>query len=965
MPTDTPAAMARQQLDSMARQLLQTCPDMREQARQIASDLLRRHANRTLEPDCVFFHRFQSAQSSPRTFSGWEHREHPWLSLTLPQLVMQRFDVNDQDNADLLGYLSGFYTDGPDKAVYDQRNEVPLDPRQVLEAFWAIDFASRFTAQANTFWATHSDTFRTLAKVNFLAKVQEECEATRDPALRALYRRVAQALAGPFDTPPTADQLRASQAPGAGIRLSTFDIGGYEASDILRVVFDDGRQLLYTPGEVDALHLLDSADAVHWWILNRTNEADNRARFMAHFALACHGEKGSNVGLNHLIDLLFSGWGSQPARSINQLDKTLHEDAFTHLRDAARQRMFDDARVALRSNAELRKQLWIGYLAAFGQIASGLAAVDWPVALAVVGAGLAETGLNIDQAITGHTTAQRQAGVLGALQSAINTLFNATLLKGAAVDPEPIEAGEVPAAAPTSTPGPQIPDLAPWLPSSLLPAEPDAVLAPFETNVLLDGHTPGEGRLQGIYSMDDGFYVMIDEAPYQVRHVGELDSWVVVDPQTPFSFYRQVPIRLDAEGRWRPLENGLRGGAPRFGVPPWRRVPPLEPLPSTPYEVAEHWRPALLKGANGGERQHLSGYLSDIADPLQNTPYEKFRTYRDLLARDAQAFFSDPPLPPRPAVVAPAPGTNPKALFRSLYEHSMGVVIGEAHSGIGSKRLLIENMSQLAKQQVRVLYLEHLLTDFHQLDLDAFNRSGTFTAALKAYVRELDEGHGTDPDKRYTFLEVLRAARKYRVRVQAIDCMASYRQAWLQPPTAPVRQQMMNFYADRIIRADQAARGPARWVALVGNSHANLFQGVPGLAELEGVVGLRVEDVPIGRPDEWGLDPGRAGVMSGFREVRVQSDLRLLAAVAKPGALPDLPTCLRHVGSFTFKDFDGQLYLVHRSNDGSLVYSVIHHEGEQVFIERPGWPWIHQRRLWNLADLVVALSAHGLKYHVL
>ncbi|NER62176.1 hypothetical protein G3435_23850, partial [Pseudomonas sp. MAFF212428] len=37
---------------------------------------------------------------------------------------------------------------------------------------------------------------------------------------------------------------------------------------------------------------------------------------------------------------------------------------------------------------------------------------------------------NIDQAITGHTTAQRQAGVLGALQSAINTLFNATLLKG-------------------------------------------------------------------------------------------------------------------------------------------------------------------------------------------------------------------------------------------------------------------------------------------------------------------------------------------------------------------------------------------------------------------------------------------------------------------------------------------------------------------------------------------------------
>lgn len=968
MLTDTSAPMARRQLETMARQLLDACPDMREQARQLASDVLRR-ANRTLDPDRVFFHRFQSAQSSPRTFSGWEHHERPVQSLTLPQLVMQRFDVNDQDNADLLGYRSGFYTDGPDTSRFDERNEIPLAPRDVMAAFWNIDFSQHFHQQLDAFWATQSATFRTLAKANFIAKVLEECAASHDKVLGALYRHVAQALAGQLDAAPTLAQLATRQTPGAGLRLCTFDIGGYEASDILRVVLDSGQQLLYTPGEVDALHLFNDASELHWWILQRTNEAQNRARFMVHFPLACHGEKGSTVGLNHLIDLLFHGWSTDHNASINQRDKTLNGDAFDYLRDAARQRMMDDAKVALRSNADIRKQLWIGYLGAFGSITSGLAAVDWPVALAVVGAGLADTGLSVDQAINGHTTAERRAGVLNALQAAISTLFNATLLKidVAATEGIPVREPEpVPAVEPERVNAPLYQPT--WLPPALMPGEPAAMLAPFETNVLLEGNAPGAGKLQGIYTLGGRFYVMIDEATYQVRYAAELRAWVIVDPSNPFSFYRNVPVHLDADGMWRLLDSGLKGGAPQFRCQSWwcRPAPAvLEPLAPTTYEIPEHWRDALRNAANGEERQYLSGYLTDIAEPLSNTPYERFRTLRDQLANDARAFFNEPQLPPRPTVAAPAPDISAKALFHSVYEHSNGLVIGEVHSSIGSKRLLIDHMAQLAKQQVQVLYFEHLLTDFHQADLDIFNRTGKLSPALKLYVRDLDEGHGTDTDKRYTFIAVLREAQKHRVRVQAIDCMASYRQAWLQPPKEPVRQQMMNYYADRVIRADQAARGPTRWVALVGNSHANTYKGVPGLAELEGAIGLRVEDVPKGQPDYVSIDPGRSAVISGVEAVQVKSDLRLMAAVAKPNTLPDLAISLRNAGSFTFRDIEGNLYLVHRSNEGALVYTQVCNEGEHLFISNPEWPWIHQRRLVSLADLVVALSMHGMKYIVL
>uniref|UniRef100_A0A1I8AMM1 Aminopeptidase N n=2 Tax=cellular organisms TaxID=131567 RepID=A0A1I8AMM1_9BILA len=148
------------------------------------------------------------------------------------------------------------------------------------------------------------------------------------------------------------------------------------ATDILRVELDDGYQLLYIPGEVDALHLFANHSELYWWVLHNTNAAQNRARFMTHFALADRGEKASAVGLEHLIDVLFNNWGGNGHDALNQSNATVHGDGFTHLRDAARQRMIDDANFSLRSNADLRKQLWIGYLKAFGTFASAMAAVD-------------------------------------------------------------------------------------------------------------------------------------------------------------------------------------------------------------------------------------------------------------------------------------------------------------------------------------------------------------------------------------------------------------------------------------------------------------------------------------------------------------------------------------------------------------------------------------------------------------
>jgi hypothetical protein len=973
----------QQMLMTLAGQLTEDCPDMREMAREVAQQLLARHDLKALEPDNVYLHRFHTAVSSPRTFNGWQHLDQPFESLTLPQLVMHRFDAQARDNADVLSYLAGFYSDGPGKDVYDERNEVRLDPKDVLEYFWRIDFASGFKTRMTSFWAKHSEHFRTLAKANFMSKLLEACAQEPSSALARHGQDIAHALVGETTWPPSLEALQQRVLPGGATRVCALDIGGYVATDILRLQLANGSQLIYMPGDVDGLHYFQNDQALFWWVLTNCTYVENRTRFLAHFSLDDREEADGKVGLNHLIDLLFHGWGNHDYSGLNTLDLTIEEDAFDWLRNKARKRMIDDAHFSLRSNADLRRQLWIGYLKAGLQVFGPMAAVSWPVALALVGAGIAEMGLNIYQAVHGHTTRERKAGTTGAIFAAIETLFNATFLLSAPGKPldefaevaeagAATEEGEAPipteesahehSGEPTDESASEVAEaIETWVPQPFQPSERWAALRPFETNVVLGGK-PGTGFLEGIHLQDGQFYALIDEMPYQVRFVPELKSWTIVDPENPFSFYKSLPIRLDGAGQWHPVERlGLNGGMLSslkiWGRPSARASVP--PLAETPYAVPADLR-ASLKDVSDDE---ITGARAFLDAPDRQAAIARFRQLRDQLAADAQTFMTTVQTPARPHIPELPANASSKYILKSLYNNSNGLVIGEAHSGLGSKRLLIDNMRQLRKLKVKTLYMEHFTTDFQQADLDTFNRTGVMPQELDRYVESQDVGHRTDPEGRYTFRQVLVSAQKNGVRIQSIDCMASYRQAWANPVSDVARQRMMNFHAHLIIEADQAARGSGKWIALVGSTHANTFHGVTGLAETEGAIGLRVEDRPIGEPDAYSADPGVDALDEGGTVRHVQSDLRLRAAVltTRPPS-PDFDSLLVRPGDYAIERTQGEEYLINRSRDSTLRRTLIQRDGRFYYLERPDWPTIHERRFQNLGELHAQLRLRGMHH---
>ena len=962
----------QQMLTAMARDVADACPDLREMAHTLAAEILKQHHIENLDPDNVYWDRFADSQSSSLTYDGWRHSGKPIESWTLPQLVMHRFNGRDQDAADNLQVVGGFYTAGPDAGVYDETDEVRLLPQDVMRTLWATNFKSAMNSRITEFWAAHSAHFRTLAKANLISKALENLE--QEVFNKEQFTALMTALGIDLGQPVSVSMLQAESPLAQGVRVSPLDIAGYEATDILCILESSGRQFLYMPGEVDALQVFDTPQDLQWWLMIHANHSDNRARFMSHFPLSTHEENERGVGLNHALDLMYSNWGPDAHPVINHGNAPLTIDPFTHLRDASKARMAADADYALHSNGELRKQIWMGYLRAFGKVFGAMAALDWPIALAVVGAGLADVGLNIDQAINGRTTAERKQGAIGAVLGSIDVLFNSVfLLKVPGADiaelPDEIAGVEPPEPEPASEPDttPTHVEIETETLGPVYPTSQAELLAPFETNELLEVFTPParEGRLRGVYVSPLGqTYVSIDFAAYQVRHVQELNTWAIIDPENPFSFYRNVPVRLDASGEWQVLSRqGLRGGKW-----PWQKSTPAQTTAAaSPYEIPEQQRESLRSIVESPGPKLFLGYqiLTSEEDVLKD-----FFVLRQKLVTDSGAFYANLELPERPTIPVIESDAPPKVALRQLYEHSSGLVIGESHHGISSKRFLIDNMQVLARQKVKTLYMEHLFTDLHQADLNAFAKTGKMPKNLQNYLKILDEGHQTDPTGTYTFLNVVKSANKYKIRIRAIDCMSSYRVTGLADRSQTLRQQMMNYYAHTVIAADQAANGAGKWIALVGNSHSNTFLGTAGVAELEGAIGLRVQDVKPGEPTGFDIDPGEVFVSRfGTQTSRVKNDLRLRARVAAPKIAASLASPAPNVsvesrlgsaGSFTFERNNHVSQLVHRSADGSIVRTPIKSEGSRFYIERPRWTRINQRRFANLEELASALKLMGM-----
>jgi hypothetical protein len=490
------------------------------------------------------------------------------------------------------------------------------------------------------------------------------------------------------------------------------------------------------------------------------------------------------------------------------------------------------------------------------------------------------------------------------------------------------------------------------------------------------------GKFQGVYTLDSqpSHAILINDQAYYVRYEADVNgggTWAIIDPENPNAFTRSIPVRLNAEGEWELApKRGLTGGGKGLSKPvPGPSAPHTHVRPKADFyrHLTRYDAPngrSLNFLALGEQETHIKIVTMPNGDLRGVAPYEEFVAgRRTVLVRDAtgfqsrEGFFAS--LPARPVQPVITPSTTVTELIETVFDAAPGLVVGESQDRIASMRFLIENMPTLAKQGVKTLYMHRLLNDFNQVDLNKFAETGQMDGMLERYLQKLPG----DPAEQFTPLKVVRTAQQNGIRVQATDCLASYRYTDSNFRVLS-RQSVKTYLTHTIMQATQARNGGGKWVVLTDQESTNTFRGMAGISETEGGIGLRIEEV---RPDQnphldidHGIDIGRdfteattqmlGNVDTLYADISLQLPTQVIQRTSK-----QIDQLLFRQGMFTIERSDETLTLIHRSRTNQIVRTMIERTADGGFlINRPAWTSVHQVTYANLISLVHALNRMGL-----
>ncbi|MFL6967073.1 membrane-targeted effector domain-containing toxin [Pseudomonas alvandae] len=273
-----------------------------------------------------------------------------------------------------------------------------------------------------------------------------------------------------------------------------------------------------------------------------------------------------------------------------------------------------------------------------------------------------------------------------------------------------------------------------------------------------------------------------------------------------------------------------------------------------PHELPSRYLSILkadIRNADPSRPPPAQPYLLEGFD-IETAARARFRRAWDIVDASQRFFDRHSPFPNSSPPTLP-PHSPASDIFQHAYKQSNGLVLGAAYDAKGARTLLIENMQVLAKQQVKTLYLENLMVEYDQPQLESFASGGIMSGELRANLRRQDELQRVDPQSDHSLEKLVTIARQHGIKVSALDLAAIFRDDLRMYD--PGRSSAFKYIAHSIIQNDQAKAGPHKWLALVASGHANAVRNTPGLAELQGAVGVRVTDVG-GQPTRVVSDEG-------------------------------------------------------------------------------------------------------------
>ena len=856
--------------------------------------------------------------------------------------------------------------------AYGPSTQLSISPQTFRNAVQSSNFEQVYNEAITAFWDKHQENYKTLMRMAFIQGYLNQFEEfTLTDEERRLAARAAGVNAGKDFSDLSLEDLQAPYVLDKNLSLRLLRIHHSEATDILTITDNQSQiTLLYIPGNSSPFHGFINPASMRSWLVGAAKTATQRKALTNHFepetvdaGLIYSGVEEALVGMtafpgpaptSGLFNSLLPNAYWDPEQYINNpMYPALSGNPFDYITRQVKARISKLMARTLVSPLDTKKANTLDALEKGCLLAIPLALAMRSALLAefcFLTQGLTEMAIGTDDILTDKPKGAERIifGALNAMPVAIHglgtqaaTLNSLRSQLGKAVRQA---SGNIKVSIVSSSSTP-VPD-------------PGRVLSTW----------PRPTGLQTVKILGKSFitYLTPDESGFFELFMN--------DPETPLNIHATGLYAIQsADLHWRVA--GLSGGGAFRNR--WQRIYRFFGGPAHSSLFNAYEMPSPLREAVASMMSDNSSFSADF-EPIgsQQQPLRDARNLffekRNKLAEDATTFFnnrtSSPVRPVLPTFRLDEPQTS---IIHKLFSASDGLVLGESHDALSSKAFLMDNMQALAREGVKRIYFEHLLTDVHTPLIKLFYRSRTAAMSneLISYLRGI---YPPRSDSHYSFLNILIKAREAGIKIQPIDCTASYMVRDMTDANGTLRQRMMNFFATEVIKWVQTTKShPGKWVALVGDSHTNNYRGVPGLAELTGSIGLRVEDARVGQRLGIEADPGRTSSMGiGKGDATVKADFVLRVdttslqrpALVLPGpshslAVKSPQAQLSKPGQFqlTAATPTTAAQILYRSRRGNIQTFEVTQTAKLFSISAPGWS-IDQKPFSSVQALVDALK---------
>lgn len=316
-------------------------PDLKNLAATLLKEKIQEKFQLHIDPDKTSFKRFDSASSSSKTFTGWEHTGEPVEEGTLTQYLFSNFPASAQENLISLDALCGIYTISaePEKA-FNEKNEVKILPSDFVKLVWEIDFYQH----AKTII---SDSF-----------------SDPDVHIKKYFTDFILGLSmSALDSDAAQDVLN-----GAGIlsdreiNVSFFDINGYEADNAF--IFHNkksGRVTLYLPGYEPQFIAFSNLYEMRLWVVSSCANPQKQERIASHFRLYARQDGVFRSGVDSWLQKLRTEPQLYEKIAIQHAairQKSFFQTYFNQMKAKS----LADLDVLIKSDAEVRRDMWENYV---------------------------------------------------------------------------------------------------------------------------------------------------------------------------------------------------------------------------------------------------------------------------------------------------------------------------------------------------------------------------------------------------------------------------------------------------------------------------------------------------------------------------------------------------------------------------------------------------------------------------